>query len=227
MRKLLIISGLILVSAALVLAFVPFTIKEKDTVASDVVIDVKALQASAEKGDAKAQVQLAQVYMEGKGVTVDFKKAYAWFSRAADQGNLEAYTKLGEMYEAGCGVPVDGGKAVECFKKAAEKGYVGAQFDLGQIYAMGTGIPADQQEAVKWFKLAAEQGDEMSLVTLGRRYVNGSGVPVDKVQAFICFSRVGQNPDAAKDLKQLKEKMTEAELAAATDKFAQLSRVNK
>lgn len=227
MRKILIISGVLLVTAALVLAFVPFTIKDKETAPSEAIVDVKALQALAEKGDAKAQVELAQALMDGKGVTVDFKKAHAWFSRAAEQGNLEAYAKLGEMYEAGCGVPVDGGKAVECFKKAAEKGHVGAQFNLGQIYAMGNGVPSNQEEAVKWFKLAAEQGDEMSLVTLGRRYVSGRGVPMDKIQAFICFSRVGQNPDAAKDLKQLKEKMTEAELVTANDRLAGISRGQK
>lgn len=54
---------------------------------------MKNLQELAEKGDAKAQYELAQAYFDGKGVALDYVKALRWLLAAEKQG----YHRLGTM----------------------------------------------------------------------------------------------------------------------------------
>src|SRR5262245_64387624 len=64
-------------------------------------VDVAAVRAKAETGDAAAQAQLGRLYTKGEGVTNSYKEAVAWFRRSADQGNDEGQFGLAEMYDAG------------------------------------------------------------------------------------------------------------------------------
>ena len=68
----------------------------------------KVLQKESEAGDwtqlvtdAFAQMQLSRMYLEGRGVKEDKKKAIELYERAANQGNKEAQFKLGQMYLEG------------------------------------------------------------------------------------------------------------------------------
>ena len=47
------------------------------------------------------------MYVDGYGVTQDYKTANKWFSRAAEQGDIYAPSNLGYMYEQGYGVIQD------------------------------------------------------------------------------------------------------------------------
>jgi TPR repeat protein len=55
----------------------------------------------ADKGVAKAQGTLAEMYRYGLGVPQDYKEAVRWYSLAADQGNVWAQFNLGIWYEDG------------------------------------------------------------------------------------------------------------------------------
>jgi len=50
---------------------------------------------AAEKGDAAAQINLGNVYWDGKGVEQDREKAAMWYRRAADQGHATGQQNLG------------------------------------------------------------------------------------------------------------------------------------
>jgi TPR repeat protein len=54
---------------------------------------VPELLARAERGDAKAQFNLGQIYDTGLGVPQDVVQAVAWWRKAADQGFAQAWTK--------------------------------------------------------------------------------------------------------------------------------------
>ncbi len=68
-------------------------------------IDVAALQAKAEQGDAESQGRLGKAFAEGNGVKRNYKVAARWYGLAASNGNVEAEAMLGELCQAGQGVP--------------------------------------------------------------------------------------------------------------------------
>lgn len=134
------------------------------------------LQPLADKGDAKAQNLIGQMYLEGKGEDVNYKKAMEWFLKAAEQGYPNSQTNIGEMYLKNQGVTVGYRigykKAMEWFLKAAEQGYPYAQANIGSMYLNGQGVAQDQTKAIEWYKKAAEQGSVIAQSTLGSLYYN-------------------------------------------------------
>src|SRR6266566_201413 len=188
-------------------------------------IDLGALIAKAERADPQAQVQLASLYAQGRGVTNSYAEAAKWYRRAAEQGNADAQVGLGELYEAGRGVPKDMDEAIKCYRLAADQGNAAAQYTLGFLCEAGHGLPQDQPQAAKWFKLAADQGDKLSQYDLGQRYELGVGVPLDRVEAlkwFMLAAAQGQ-PDAAQRAEKIKTKMSRQEISEAKRRVASSS----
>lgn len=68
-------------------------------------ISLKQLEAFAKQGDLAAQIELANAYRKGIGVTQDYKTAVKWFTLAAEQGDPPAQYNLGRLYYLGKGVP--------------------------------------------------------------------------------------------------------------------------
>ncbi len=114
----------------------------------------------AEQGDAGAQNNLGQMYVNGRGVPKDEQQAVVWYRKAAEQGHASAQLNLGAMYATGQGVPKDEQQAVAWYRKAAEQGHALAQYGLGLMYAYGQGVPKDEQMAYFWLLLASAQGDQ-------------------------------------------------------------------
>jgi len=65
--------------------------------------DISQLQTQAERGDATAQLILAQAYERGEGVPKNGELAASWYRKAAEQGNSEAQERLGVLYLIGEG----------------------------------------------------------------------------------------------------------------------------
>ena len=128
------------------------------------------LKADAERGNAKAQYDLGNVYAKGDGVTKDNVEALKWYRKAADQNSAEAQYSLGECYEYGNGVQSNSYSAIKWYTSAAELGYTKAQINLGYCYSLGELVPQDNAEAVKWFVKAAARGDADAQYALGSDY---------------------------------------------------------
>lgn len=109
----------------------------------------------AEKGEASAQANLGDMYLEGEGVHRDVAKAIEWYQKSAAQGNMFAQSSLGEMYAEGTGVPKDEARAVDLFQKSAAQGLNSAQLSLGKMYLHGKGVNRNLILAYAWFNLAA------------------------------------------------------------------------
>lgn len=74
----------------------------------------------AQKGDAKAQNYLGEIYEAGITGTPDYQLAALWYQRAADQGLKAAQVNLGFLYESGNGVSQDKAKALNLYRLAAD-----------------------------------------------------------------------------------------------------------
>jgi Sel1 repeat len=152
------------------------------------VVDVAAVKAKAEAGDAEAQKTLGECYSNGQGVTQSYAQAAQWYRKAADQGNAAAQAALGELYEVGQGVQRDATEAAKYYRRAAEKGHARGEYSLAQLYLTGNGVQQDLAEALKWYRQAAEQGYALAQYNLGMRYKEGKGVAQDPVEAYKWFT---------------------------------------
>jgi uncharacterized protein len=119
----------------------------------------------AERGDAAAQTELADMYYSGRGVPQANAEAVKWYRRAALQGHPAAQHMLALSYEYGRGVVENDTEALKWLRRAAEQGYGASQYRLGEMYEKpwrwgGTlSITQDNVEAHKWFNLSAASGD--------------------------------------------------------------------
>jgi TPR repeat protein len=162
----------------------------------DSVTDPK-LPTLAQKGEAWAQVELGDVYHNGRGVPRDDVKAVAWYYKAAVQGDNEGQTSMGDSYLAGEGVTRDASVAFRWYKLAAAKGYPPAQVALGNLYASGTGVKENDAQAVKWYLQAAGRGNAQGLHNLGWAYQKGSGVKRDTAKAVSCYRSAAERGEPA------------------------------
>jgi TPR repeat protein len=112
--------------------------------AGNLPLAAKEFRASAEKGEADCQFNLALMYEKGMGVTKDEKEAVVWYRKSAEQGNSNAQFNLGVLYEKGRGTAVDFAQANQWYRKAAVQGDALAIGNLGMLYLRGDGVKVDK-----------------------------------------------------------------------------------
>ena len=116
---------------------------------------------AAEKGDARAQLNLRLLYDRGLGLEQDPTEAAKWYGRAADNGNLIAQTNLAAMYFQGLGVEQSDELAASWYHQAARAGHAIAQYNLAVLYEEGIGIEADPVQAYAWMEAAIANGAQV------------------------------------------------------------------
>ena len=120
---------------------------------------LKEITPLARAGNPEAQHLLGLMYYMGRGVTRDYKQAFAWHLKAAQQGKADAQYVVGAMYYTGNAVPLDQKLAVNWFRRAAEQGHGEAQHALGLMYRYHmAGMPQDNVIAYMLWNLAAANG---------------------------------------------------------------------
>ncbi|HXT06652.1 MAG TPA: hypothetical protein VN715_06930 [Roseiarcus sp.] len=177
-----------------------------------------ALATAGANGDLGAQVEIAQRYLEGRGVARDPKAAAGWMQAAADGGNAFAQYRLGAMYEKGIGVAREAAKARALYKKAAAAGNARAMHNLAVLYAQdgGDGKP-DYAAAIDWFRKAGAYGVRDSQFNLGVLYGRGLGAAQNLAESWMWFSLAARqgDPDAAKKRDEVENRMDGRVLAQA------------
>ena len=125
-------------------------------------INLKGLEKLARQGELTAQIELANAYRKGIGVTQNYKTAEKWFTLAAEQGDAVAQYNLGIMHSFGLGVVPNYQPAIKWYTLAAEQGNALAQYNLGRLYYLGKGVPENLVYAHMWAKQASSNGFEMA-----------------------------------------------------------------
>jgi TPR repeat protein len=144
---------------------------------------VQGFQLAAAGGDARAMNNLADLYMDGRGVAKDYRQALAWYQKGADAGNGAAMANLGHLYEQGLGVAKDYQLARQWYKKGANAGNGHAMDGMGVLYHNGEGVARDYQVARQWYEKAIAAGDVHAMSNLAVLYADGLGVAKDYDQA--------------------------------------------
>lgn len=116
------------------------------------------LKKSAEKGNADAQLNLAVMYRDGEGCSVDYSQAMFWFKKAAENiyPRVDAYGEIGLMFQRGFGVSQDMALAKTWYEKGASKGDNWSMLLLGRLYRDS----GDMDNALIWVRKSADAGSE-------------------------------------------------------------------
>jgi eukaryotic-like serine/threonine-protein kinase len=98
-------------------------------------------QKAANQGSAKAQKNLGEMYLFGRGHERDYRQAMFWYAKAAEQNFAEAQYRLGYMNEKGLGVDANSQAAEDFYQKAVRNGNVDAQRGLDRLSAKAASAP--------------------------------------------------------------------------------------
>lgn len=130
----------------------------------DYELAAKKFMEVAGKNDHRAMYALGSMYAVGRGVPLDYRKAFDYFTRASRYGRVDARYKLGILYQEGLGVARNDKRAARLFHDAAIKGYGPAQFRLGMCYQSGRGVTQDLVRAGAWLTAADDSLQRRPLV---------------------------------------------------------------
>jgi TPR repeat protein len=158
-------------------------------------------ERAAQRGYAPAQVNLAVMYSNGWGTTINYGRALHWLQLAIDQRYARAYFDLGVLYLQGKGVRQDYAKSADLFRKGAEAGDTSAESNLGYMYDRGLGVAQNPAEAAAWYRKAADQGSAMGENNLADLYLRGEGVPQDDGLAFALFKQAAAQGHTGAQIK--------------------------
>ncbi|GLK78850.1 hypothetical protein [Methylopila turkensis] len=153
------------------------------------------LRMRAVQGDPSAQLEIADRFLDGRGVAADPAAAARWLEKAAAQGLAPAQHRLGSMYEKGRGVARDILSARRWYEQAAASGNVRAMHNLGVIYAEGGLGKPDFGAASVWFRMAAERGLADSQYNLAVLQARGLGGKRDLAEAYKWFALASRQGD--------------------------------
>jgi hypothetical protein len=133
--------------------------------------DVGNLKIQAERGDAPAQIKLAQAYL----ANLKPAEAVRWYEAAAGQNSAEGQFQLGSLLLNGRSgalpeqnVVADPNAALNWIYRAATNGHRGAWRSLAQCRQKGNGCAANLPEAYAWLTLLADAGDIQGRTEMNR-----------------------------------------------------------
>lgn len=132
------------------------------------------LRARAEQGYIDQQMELANVYLSGRGVPQNLPEAARWFKRAAELGNPVAANTIGFFYQQGIGIRADPERAEHWFQMAAASGSSLAKVNLGLMYLQGLGVHQNLARAREYFQRASECGVGLADAYLGDMELTGA-----------------------------------------------------
>ena len=150
-----------------------------------------ALTNRAHAGNAKAQFELAELYMSSEHEE-DIALAEEWALKAGQLGNVEAMYWLGEGYTfyAKEVLEADPEDAKQNFEygynwltQAAKHQHAAAILELAGYYRRGNVVEKDLAKSVELVQQAAELGDAQAMRDLSAIYAHGLGVEIDEDKA--------------------------------------------
>ena len=190
---------------------------------------VKEWKKLAKSGDMEAQYHLARAYANGKGASINMKRAVDYCVQSAEQEYAPAQALLAHFYGYGKGVDKNYEEMIHWGEKAALQGYAQAQYNVGRCYEQGKGKEKDFEKAMHWYMLAAQQGRPDAAYKLGQFYEHGLGVEEDIEKAEEWYKKAAEedtgddaeigntNIDIEEKMKKDLETLTSAQIEKMQD----------
>jgi TPR repeat protein len=151
---------------------------------------------AATLGYAASQVNLGNLFRDGRGVEKDYAKAVQLYQLAVEQNYEVGLVALGEMYIQGAGVPRDEATGLALLRQGVAKGVVTGHYYLGIAYEKGRGVPQSFDTALDHYRTSAMQGHAPSQGALGYMYRRGHSVDKDFMEAVKWYRLAAEQGDA-------------------------------
>jgi hypothetical protein len=110
--------------------------------------------------------KLALQYKDGNGVTMNYAKAYNYFSKAANLGDAQSIYAVGYMQYKGLGCTQDYIKAASLFAKGSKLGRDNSMYFYGLCWRNGYGVDKNEDSAKYWLNKAAASGYKQAVQEL-------------------------------------------------------------
>jgi len=130
----------------------------------------KIFNEFANKGNKKAKLILAKMYMQGIGVKQDTIKAKNILNELTSNTNEDLQVALRALY--GGFIEKDYKRSVELLEPLAKKGNLVAQFTLGDMYFQGSKIKGDSRKALEFLLPLAKKGVSDAQYKVGVLYMS-------------------------------------------------------
>lgn len=169
------------------------SIAQKDVIEPE---DVAFLRVSAEAGNLRAAILLADCYHNGWGVSQDAQEAFRWFAKAAEAGDTTAMVALANCYKFGTGTEADNALSFQWDLRAAEAGDASGMLNTGICCEDGLGVEKDEQTALFWYEKSAENGYDLGMYNTARCYMSGVGTKADPEKAFYWTKKLAETGNA-------------------------------
>ena len=150
---------------------------------------VELFRKASAKGHQRATYNLGACYFKGKGVELDYGKAFELFKQVA---NTDAYaqTMIGVCYLYGHGVDKNYKEAISWLERGSENSETSANLHLAYAYSKGLGVERDETKALQLYLPFAEKGNFSAQYQMALIYYNGEMVPKNCQQALYWFGKV-------------------------------------
>ena len=157
--------------------------------------------ASARRGDALGQFNLAMMNLRKELPGASDATAWQWLQRAAAQQLPLAENALGEMIEQGRHGRPDAKAACGWFERAAGHGSGDGALATATCYYLGRGRTQDMAQAHRWYLEAAKAGDVGAQYLVASMFETGLGVEADARLARYWYDVAAKNGDVAAKAK--------------------------
>eukprot|EP00241_Pyramimonas_parkeae_P014967 CAMPEP_0114319262 /NCGR_PEP_ID=MMETSP0059-20121206/25142_1 /TAXON_ID=36894 /ORGANISM="Pyramimonas parkeae, Strain CCMP726" /LENGTH=1052 /DNA_ID=CAMNT_0001446247 /DNA_START=348 /DNA_END=3503 /DNA_ORIENTATION=- len=158
--------------------------------------DWDAMLVASANGDAAAQLQVAEAYLNFSGHKPVCESAAALL--ASPEACATDARVAGSNADAHRVPHEDAVEGVRWLLASAEAGgSPAAQLRLAQCYAAGLGVEKRSQSAVQWYRRAAESGLAEAQFELGNCYSSGDGVPQLMEEALQWYQKSAEGGLAA------------------------------
>jgi TPR repeat protein len=106
----------------------------------------------------QADVKLALLLIDGKGVPQDYGQAMSLCRTAAKSNYAPAPFCVGYLYQHGLGTQADPKEAAKWYEQASKDGHRAAMMALAEMYWKGEGVSLSRPDAYYYFFLARRAG---------------------------------------------------------------------
>jgi protein TonB len=116
---------------------------------------------AAERGNASAMCDIANMYSSGQGVEKNDSLAFEWSLKCAEAGSAHGMYRVSIAYDTELNLypalPKDARLAFSWALKAANLGHVVAMRNLARMYGTGQGTKQDDAEANRWMQMSYKE----------------------------------------------------------------------
>lgn len=109
---------------------------------------------------------LALAYKDGKGVAMDYSKAYGYFQQAAELGDSQSVYAVAYMHYKGLGCTQDYELAAKLFAQGAYGNRNNSMYFYGLCWRNGYGVAQNKDSASYWLKKSAALGYTQAVAEL-------------------------------------------------------------